>query len=226
MRTIQAVVTTFAIFAVACGGGATETDTQDDLATEDQTVGEERAVEPPVETSAEPDPEPPPPPPSGPVDVTVKIVVGGEEVAGAVALVNEAGETAAEGNAGETFNVQSGFYRITATISDESVLIDTPTKTEETEIPAGEAQTVSVEFPRARVRLRVTRNGRRLRRPEVTLYRQGSEEPSATFRVSDDHVSISPGRYEADVKLRGHEIRVRGLTFMDGATQNIPVNIE
>jgi hypothetical protein len=76
------------------------------------------------------------------------------------------------------------------------------------------------------VRLNVTRNGRPLRHPEITLFRQGSEEPSATFRVSDEHVPISPGRYEADVKLRGHEIRVRGLTFMDGATQNIPVNIE
>jgi hypothetical protein len=74
--------------------------------------------------------------------------------------------------------------------------------------------------------LNVTRNGRAIRRPEVTLFRQGSEEPSATFRVGASHVPISPGRYEADVKLSGHEIRVRGLTFMDGATQSIPVNIE
>jgi hypothetical protein len=224
MRIIHVLVSTLAL-VVACGGGTETEDTTTNDVARDQTVGEERVEEPPAEVSAEPEPEPEPVP-SGPVDVTVRIVVGGEEVQGSVALANEAGETAAEGNAGETFNVQSGFYQITATIADESVLIDTPTRTEETQIPAGDAQTIDVEFPRARVRLNVTRNGRPLRHPEITLFRQGSEEPSATFRVSDEHVPISPGRYEADVKLRGHEIRVRGLTFMDGATQNIPVNIE
>ena len=65
-----------------------------------------------------------------------------------------------------------------------------------------------------------------MRNPEVVLYRQGSEEASATFRVSGEHVPITPGRYEADVKLRGHEIRVTNLAFMDGATQDIPVNIQ
>jgi len=225
MRNAHYVISSLFILALAACGGSEATDGDEvvDYAPEggNETAGEEQVTEPPTENVAEPDPIP-----TGPVDVTVTLRVGTDDVEGTVALINEAGETVAEGNGGQTFNVQSGAYQVSATIADASVLIDTPTVTQDAQLTAGETQTVEVTFPRARILLNVTRGGRALRRPEVTLYRQGSEEPAASFRVGQNHVPISPGRYEADVKLRGHEIRVRGLTFMDGATQSIPVNIE
>jgi hypothetical protein len=223
MRTIEFVVLSLFVMVVACGGGSEGTGddgTQQEFAATD-TSGDEHVAEPEVVVSAEPDPIP-----SGPVEVTIAVKVGNDDAAATVSLVNEAGETAAEGPAGQAFTVQSGSYQVTATIGDASVLIDTPSQTQDAQLVPGEPQTVEVRFMRAMVHLAVTRNGRPIRHPEVTLFRQGSDEPAATFRVSNDHVPISPGRYEADVKIRGHEIRVSGLIFPDGATQNIPVNIE
>jgi hypothetical protein len=165
-------------------------------------------------------------PPSGPVQVTIAVRLGSEEGTAAVKLVDADGNTVAEGRSGQSFTVRPGAYTVIAQIEDERVMIDKPQHSEEVQVPASEEpHTIQVSVPIARVRLVVRRNNRPLNNPQVTLFRQSGEEV-ATFRAGNDHIAITPGRYEADVVTGRDRIRVRGLTFMDGATQNIPVNIQ
>ena len=220
MRFLVALSTSLVVLGCG-GGGATQTppEGQSSLPPDEPVDAvEDPGQEPADEPFSEPEP-------SGPVEVTVALRVGNDDASGEIQVLNASGEAVHEGSSGDTFTIPSGDYSVVAHITNERVMIDTPTITQEdVHVPFGEPHTVEVRFPVARIRLNVRRNGRPLRRGSVKLYRQGEETPVAQFRLSNDHVAVSPGRYEADVQTGQMETRVRGLTFMDGATQNIPVD--
>src|SRR5690606_27966910 len=106
----------------------------------------------------------------------------------------------AEGRSGDTFNLESGSYRVVGEITDAAVLIDKPTRQSDgmVTVLAGQTQTATIDHARARVRVRVTRRGRAVAQWRMQLRRQGVEgaEP-ITLRASDQHTPITPGRYDA-----------------------------
>jgi len=212
-----------AVLLIGCGGGgepssntALDVDDEDQIA--DQTMGDDDLE---GDDMDQPDTAP-----SGPVTVRVTAAVGSDEVAAAIQLINAEGDTAAEGQAGQTFTVPGGNYTVRASVTDAAVLADTPTTEEEAFLEPGEPRTVGVRFAVARVRLNVRVRGRALRNPQVELFREGGDTPVATVRATNEHFAITPGRYTAKVTQSGTEYEVRGLAFMDGATQDIPVNIQ
>ena len=208
---------------MGCGGGAESTPPPNDGhdVNDPYAQGGEGGQTPPDGQSAETPQEPS----AGPASVMVKAVMGGAEV-GARVQILDGDRVVAEGEAPLSAQVTSGTYTFTAQISDASLLVDTPTvRNENVEVAPGGPHNVTVPIPRAEVRLTVVRGGRTIRNPEITLMRQGSTDPVYNFRPGAQHISISPGRYEADVKMGTQVIHVQGITFMDGATQDIPIQI-
>ena len=164
--------------------------------------------------------------PGGPTRVTVEVKLGTEDYEGEIAIQNTSGATVAQGRGGQTFTLQAGDYTVVARATNEQHIIGAPVEGSESISLAGEEETtVRISIPAAQVRLDVRRNGRPLRNPRVTLFREGGDEQVAQFTATDRYITIVPGRYEADVRQGNQEIRVRGLTFMEGAQQNIPVNV-
>ena len=225
-------ISVFAVFigtvflgaVVGCGGGqptqVADPEPYDDGMQSDP-VGD------PVDNPEEmPDDTGPAPVPSGPVEVTVSVRIGNEDGSAQIRLLDSNGDSVHEGASGTPFTVQSGTYSLEASITDARVMVDTPTKTEEVTLSPGEPQTVEVRFPVARVRLGVSRRGRMSYRGQITLFREGTEEEVASFRLSNNHIAITPGRYEANVRSGSLDTRVSGLMFMDGATQNVPIEVQ
>jgi hypothetical protein len=77
--------------------------------------------------------------------------------------------------------------------------------------------------PRTNVQLDVRVNGRSQPGAIVQLLRNG--EVVAEMKSGAPPAPIAPGRYEADVLLKGAKIRVKGLQFPEGGTQIVPVNV-
>jgi hypothetical protein len=92
---------------------------------------------------------------------------------------------------------------------------------------AGQEQTVNIDFPLSRVRIRVTRRGRPVARWRMEIRRQGAEEGEPlTIQASNDHIPITPGRYDATLHVGRDEITVNGIIFQGGATMDVPVNVD
>ncbi|MFK7990231.1 MAG: hypothetical protein AB8I08_29695 [Sandaracinaceae bacterium] len=208
----------------ACGGG----EATDEEPTPVATTGDEAPAESPARNAPADEP-PPAPPPSGPGQLTVQVEAGGNEVSATVRVVDSGGDTVAEGQAGQTFALEAGQYRVYAAIGDDSVLIDTPTREYDGRavVSPGDTEEVTVEFGIARVRLDVRRGGRSVARWSARVRRQGgmSGDEEIELTPSEDHVAISPGRYDATLTLGGEQISVNGLIFQGGATQTVPVNV-
>jgi len=165
-------------------------------------------------------------PQGGPASVMIKAVMDGTEVAARIQILGDDGRVVQEGEAPLSAQVSAGTYTFTAQISDAAILVDRPTvRNEGVTVAPGGPHNVTVSIPRAQVRLKVVRGGREIRNPEITLMRQGSTEPVHRYRPGAAHIPISPGRYEADVKMGRDVIHVQGITFMEGATQDIPIEI-
>ena len=164
----------------------------------------------------------------GPAEVTIETKLGVETTnQSQVTVRNQAGTQVASGRGGETFSLQAGTYTVTATVSDEDLIIGAPVETTETiTVEPEEPQTEIISIPAAHVTLTVRRGGRNLGNVPITLYREGTDEEVASLRASGREITIRPGRYEAKVRTGNQEIRVEGLMFMGGARQNIPVNIQ
>lgn len=211
-----------ALILIACGGSQAATDDTaalDDTApVQDETLADE--------TSGDEEPEPPA---TGPGQLRVLNRVGGEDSTGTVRVLSASGDVVAEGTSGDTFTVEAGSYRLVGEITDADVLIDTPTRESDGMITvlAGQEQTATIDHPRARVRLRVTRRGRPVARWRMEVRRQGEEgaEP-LELRNSDQHTPITPGRYDATLHFGANRIEVTGIIFQGGATMDVPVNVD
>lgn len=159
---------------------------------------------------------------SGSVDV--RALVAGQVVAVHIRVFDESGNVATEGKSGTPIALRAGKHRIELQISDAAALADTPKQTREVFVDAGKTTLVEAAFPWAKVQLNVMVGGRSqpgvpvkiLRNGEVVAHMKGGAKPAA----------ITPGKYEADVTLKGATIRVKGLMFPEGATQTVPVRVQ
>lgn len=213
-----------ALLLGACGGSdaPAEEPMDDGVATTGDEVAE---PEPEIE---EPEPEP-----TGPGQLRVAVTVGGEAAESAtVRVMDESGETVAEGAPGDTFSVDSGSYRVAASIGDATLLADTPTRELDgmATVRPGDTAEVTVEFPVSRVMIEVRRRGRPVARWELTARREnpGPGEEAAEFQLepSREHVPVTPGRYAGTLRFGGQQIEVNGLIFQGGARMTVPVNVD
>lgn len=206
-----------------CGGGQASSGTTAETVQDDTAVVEDTAVE--EETEAEPADEPVA---TGPGTLRVVNRVGGQDSSGTVRVLDEGGATVAEGSSGETFTLQSGSYRVVGAITDADVLIDTPERESDgmVTVVAGQEQTVTIDHPVSRVRLRVTRGGRPIARWRFVVHRQGEEGETIELRSGGQHIPITPGRYEGTLHFGNSQIEVTGVIFQGGATMDVPVNVQ
>jgi hypothetical protein len=208
----------FTAVVAGCGGSETPVETVEEDTTVEAVPDEDPVVE---EAPDQPDE------PAGPGRATIRVTVGGEASELPFEVLDQSEQSVAAGRSGETISVPAGSYYVRVAVEDEDVILNTPTHEEEIAVaPGSEPTEITVNVPVAHIVLRVSHRGRPLRNPNVTLYAEGSEEPVARFRAGNDAIQISPGRYEAEVQSGGGNYRIRGLTFMDGARQEIPVNVE
>lgn len=177
--------------------------------------------------AAEPAPEieasEPAPTPREPASITVKATVKGMTAASTVRLLAEDGSAAAEGQGGDKLTVAAGTYTLEVQVTDETLLVDRPTKTSEVTLEAGRAIEQEVPFPWARIKLTVQVNGKPDSSALVRIFRKGAV--AAEIRSGSDYVNVSPGRYKAQVKVRGAEIDVDEIMFPEGATREMPVPV-
>jgi hypothetical protein len=161
---------------------------------------------------------------TGTGSVNVRALVAGQVVPAHVRVFDESGKVATEGESGTPIALRPGKHRIELQISDAAALADTPKQTREVFLEAGKTTLVEATFPWAKVQLNVMIRGRSqpgvpvkiLRNGEVVAHMKGGAKPAA----------ITPGKYEADVMLKGTTIRVKGLLFPEGATQTVPVRVQ
>jgi hypothetical protein len=109
-------------------------------------------------------------------------------------------------------------------IEDAAILADRPTLRVPLTVPAGASLTPRVDFPWASVQLNVRVNGEPETKASVRIIRQGAAV--ATVQSGGASVTLSPGRYQAEVTTRGATIEVKMLLFPEGATQSLPVDVK
>ncbi len=202
-----------------CGGAqshATELEPLEDSVAEADQVAEESE---PVEGE-----EPVAAPASGPASIAVTPKVAGQAVAGRVQIVNEAGETVAEGSAGQSFTVKSGSYTVQVQVTDEKALADRPTRTMEVDLQPGAQSKQEMSFPWCKVRVVVRIKGKKARKAEVKLIR-GGEHVATLQSGAAQHVPLSPGHYQAEVTSGGTMTKLDDVMFPEGSTRDVPIDV-
>jgi hypothetical protein len=211
--------------AAGCGSqasGTAEEHAQPPAASQGEETSPEEPVTPdPVEES---EPEPEPARASGPGTVTLTARVDESTVPATVRILDEAGEVTREAASGEPISLPAGDYRVEISITDPKALADKPTQARQLLVQPGENPPIEARFRWAKVTLNVLVGGRAQPGAKVTLLRDG--EPVAEMKSGAPPAAITPGRYEADVQLKGSIIRVKGLQFPEGATQTVPVRVQ
>jgi len=161
---------------------------------------------------------------TGPGTVTLIALVDGKAVPASVRLFDAAGSVRSEGVAGAPITLPAGEYRVEVRVNDPAVMADTPTQTRQLSLQAGQNSQLEAYFRWAKVSLNVLVGGRPSPGARVKLLRDG--QVVAELQSGAPPVAITPGRYEADVQLRGSVVRVTGLQFPEGATQTVPVRAQ
>jgi len=154
--------------------------------------------------------------------IVVTARVNGQPVAARVKVLE--GSTGVEGATGESISLPAGTQRISVTIAESQALLDKPTQKLSVFVEPGKPTAVDVTFKWARVRLDVLVGGRSQGSVPVKLFRNG--EQVAELKSGAAPQAITPGKYEADVILRGRTIHVTGLVFLEGAEQTVPVRAQ
>jgi hypothetical protein len=139
-----------------------------------------------------------------------------------VRVLSSNGDEIAKGRSGEAIRVPVGIYTLAVKNND---LIDKPERRRRNvELRGGAPIRHTSEWPVARVKL-ITRVGGRAIKTKVVLHHQGGGDAVAEFQ-SGTFIRVSPGRYEANVHRGASVTKVSGLQFIEGAEQQIPVNIQ
>jgi hypothetical protein len=214
----------FGLALWACGGGAPKEPATPPPASE--SAGSE-ALSEPAEDAVEEQaaaPEEAPAPASGPAKLTVVAKVERDVAPAHVKVLAEDGSVLAEGEAGKLLNVQSGELTIEATITDPKALIDRPTRQESVSVKAGDELSQPVVFARSLVKVSVNIKGKLDPKAVVILSKDG-REVAKLVSGAPDYVAISPGRYQAKVRSPRAEVSVNDLTLNEGASSNIPLNV-
>jgi hypothetical protein len=210
--------------AVSCGSGAPAPGASAERAPA-ASAGAETTPEPPSANEAAEAPAEPEPlvSPTGPGTLVLTASIAGNAVPAIVRVLDPSGEKRGEVKAGEPLNLPAGQYDLEVAITDAAVMADKPTQKRELVLHAGQNAQVEARFRWAKVTLDVRINGRSQPGAKVQLLRE--EEVVAEMKSGAPPAPITPGRYEADVLLKGAKIRVKGLQFPDSATQTVPVNV-
>jgi hypothetical protein len=167
------------------------------------------------------------PMPTGPAQLRIAVRLGSEPFTERVELRNAEDEVIRSVRDGDEVEVPAGSYHLHGAVRDEDQLIDKPERDGEAiEAAPGGETTVELIFRRSRVRISVTKGGRNVRDAQVSLRRQGETEPVTEFPSDGRTLSITPGRYDARITHRDQHIEANGLIFQDGATQNIPIQLQ
>jgi hypothetical protein len=154
--------------------------------------------------------------------IVVTARVDGQPVAARVKVLE--GSSGLDGATGESISLPAGNQRISVTIAETAALLDKPTQKLSVFVEPGKPTAVDVTFKWARVRLDVLVGGRSQGSVPVKLVRNG--EVVAELKSGAKPQAITPGKYEADVILRGRTIHVTGLVFLEGAEQTVPVRAQ
>jgi len=160
---------------------------------------------------------------TGEASMTVRSLVDGQPVPARVRILDASGQVQTEAASGAAISLRTGTYRIEVQVSDPAALADTPKQLREVFLQAGKNTEVEASFPWARVTLNVLVGGGSRSGVPVKLLRNGAVVAQLTSNAKP--AAITPGKYEADVLLKGTTIRVKGLMFLEGATQTIPVRV-
>ncbi len=161
---------------------------------------------------------------SGPASMTVRALIDGKEVPATVRVLDEGGAVAMESQAGSTIALRSGTHQIELQVSDAAAMADKPKQVRQVFLEPGKNTVIEAEFPWARVKLNVISGGRSIPGALVKLIRAG--DVVAELKSGGEPHAITPGRYEADVMLKGTTIRVTGLHIPESATQTVPVRVK
>jgi hypothetical protein len=155
--------------------------------------------------------------------MTVRVLVDGQPVRAHVRILDTTGRAQSDAESGTVIPLRAGNYRIELQVSDAAALADTPKQVREVYLQAGKNTEIEASFPWARVTLNVLVGGSSRAGVPVKLIRNG--EVVAQLTSGAKPAAVTPGKYEADVLLKGTTIRVKGLMFLEGATQTIPVRV-
>lgn len=162
---------------------------------------------------------------TGSASMNVRVLVAGQVVAARIRVFDETGKVASEADSGTLIALRAGSHKIELQISDPAALADTPKQTREVFLEPGKTTQVEATFPWAKVTLNVVVSGRTQNGVPVKLLRNGAVV--AEMKSGAKPAAITPGKYEADVMLKGSTtIRVKGLLFPEGATQTVPVRVQ
>jgi hypothetical protein len=161
---------------------------------------------------------------TGSASLNVRATVAGQVVPVRVRVLDESGKVASEGESGTPIALRAGSHKIELQISDASALADTPKQVREVFLEPGKTAEVEASFPWAKVTLNVLVGGRSQKGVPVKLLRNGAVV--AEMKSGAKPAAITPGKYEADVLMKGTTIRVKGLLFPEGATQTVPVRVQ
>jgi hypothetical protein len=140
------------------------------------------------------------------------------------AQVKVVGDRPIEGVTGEEISAPAGTLQTVVTVTDDKVLLDKPSQTLDVFIESGKLSKVQARFPWSKVQLNVVVAGRAQAGATVRLLRGG--QVVGELKSGSEHKFISPGKYEADVILHGTSLRVKGLVFLEGAVQTVPVRAQ
>jgi hypothetical protein len=227
MHEISSIGVTVLAFCLGCGGSspppaatATEGQSADDTqATTAPQPPQERPGSSQLQKRAEQAQ------PVGPASVTIDVTVKGQPAAAAIQLLDESGKVAAEGKAGEKIITSSGKYEAVVQITDANALVDKPTKRLTIELRPEQDAKAQMSFPWAKIRLNVKVSGKLDTHATVNLLRDGAVVASVQS-AAQDYVQISPGRYQAEVNLRKTKAMIDNVMFPEGATQDVPVDVQ
>jgi hypothetical protein len=151
---------------------------------------------------------------------SVRALVDGKPIAARIKVL----DSDVEGESGTELTISAGTHRVEVKVSDPAALADLPSQVQDVFIASGKDTPIEATFPWARVQLNVLAGGHTRAGAPIKLLRNGAIV--AEMRSGAQPALISPGKYEADVLLNGTTIRVRGLQFLEGATQNVPVRVQ
>jgi hypothetical protein len=189
-------------------------------------ASDERSVGSEVASEAEPATQPAPIEQRGPRSstgqgrFTVRALVDNKPVAARVRVL----DSNIEGESGTELSIGAGTHRVEVRVTDTAALADLPVQVQQVFIESGKDTQFDAVFPWSKVTLNVVAGGRSRNGAPVRLLRNGAVV--AELRSGGQAAYVSPGKYEADVLLNGGKIRVHGLQFLEGATQNVPVRVQ
>jgi hypothetical protein len=161
---------------------------------------------------------------TGTGNVNVRVLVAGQVVPAHIRIFDASGNVASEAESGTPISLRAGSHRIELQVSDAASMADTPKQGREIFLEAGKTIEVEATFPWAKIQLNVMVHGRSQPGVVVKLLRNG--QVVAEMKGGAKPTAITPGKYEADVMLKGMTIRVKGLMFLEGATQTVPVRVQ